>query len=74
MRLGTMVVSASLVLPRPALEGVASVPTEETPPNILLVLVDDLGCRDLAGEGHERHRTPALDALRAGSVRFTHAA
>ena len=43
-------------------------------PNILLVLVDDLGCRDLAGEGHERHRTPALDALRAGSVRFTNAA
>ncbi|MEE2973047.1 MAG: sulfatase-like hydrolase/transferase, partial [Planctomycetota bacterium] len=43
-------------------------------PNILLVLVDDLGCRDLAGEGHDRHRTPALDELRSASVRFTNAA
>ena len=74
MRLGTMVVSASLLLAGTALEGVATVPVEEAPPNILLELVDDLGCRDLAGEGHQRHRTPALDALRAGSVRFTHAA
>ena len=43
-------------------------------PDILLILVDDLGCRDLAGEGHARHRTPALDDLRSASVRFTNAA
>ncbi len=45
----------------------------EDRPSILLVLVDDLGCRDLAGEGHDRHLTPAFDALREGSVRFTNA-
>ena len=44
------------------------------PPNVLLILVDDLGCRDLSGEGHATHRTPNLDRLRAESVRFTNAA
>ncbi len=43
------------------------------PPNVLLILVDDLGCRDLSGEGHAMHRTPNLDRLRAESVRFTNA-
>ena len=42
-------------------------------PDILLILVDDLGCRDLSGEGHATHQTPNIDALRAGSIRFTHA-
>ncbi len=45
-----------------------------SPPNILVVLIDDLGCRDLGAEGHVVHRTPALDALRSESVRFTNAA
>ena len=47
---------------------------EPTPPNVLLILVDDLGCRDLSGEGHANHRTPNIDRLRAESVRFTNAA
>ena len=42
-------------------------------PNILLIMVDDLGCVDLQGEGHEVHLTPNLDELRRGSVRFTNA-
>lgn len=46
---------------------------EAVPPNVLLILVDDLGCRDLSGEGHAIHRTPNLDRLRAESVRFTNA-
>ncbi len=45
-----------------------------TSPNVLVVLIDDLGCRDLGSEGHAWHRTPALDGLRAESVRFTNAA
>lgn len=42
-------------------------------PNILFVVVDDLGCRDLSGEGHLRHRTPRLDAIREASIRFSNA-
>ena len=42
-------------------------------PDLLLILIDDLGCRDLSGEGHVIHRTPNIDALRAQSVRFTNA-
>lgn len=42
-------------------------------PNILLIMVDDLGCVDLQGEGHDAHLTPHLDELRRGSVRFTNA-
>lgn len=61
----------------------------ERPPHIVLVMVDDLGWRDagpaswaaLPGEGHDalegtsaRHfRTPHLDALAAGGVRFAEA-
>ena len=46
---------------------------ESAPPDVLLILVDDLGCRDLSAEGHATHRTPNLDRLRAESVRFTNA-
>jgi arylsulfatase A-like enzyme len=48
-------------------------PTIPDRPDILLILIDDLGCRDLACEGHATHQTPNIDALRAQSVRFTHA-
>jgi arylsulfatase A-like enzyme len=41
--------------------------------NILLLLIDDLGCRDLATEGHPYHATPNIDRLAAQSVRFTNA-
>ena len=39
-------------------------------PNLLLILADDLGWSDLGCYGGEI-RTPALDALAAGGVRFT---
>ncbi len=43
------------------------------PPNIIFVLVDDLGWRDLACYGHEIHETPNIDKLAAGGMRFTNA-
>ena len=43
------------------------------PPNIVFVLVDDLGWRDLACYGHEIHETPNIDKLAAGGMRFTNA-
>jgi uncharacterized sulfatase len=43
------------------------------PPNILLILADDLGWADLAVYGADLHRTPNLDRLAAEGLRFTHA-
>lgn len=42
-------------------------------PNILVILVDDLGARDLGVDGSVFHRTPRLDALAKASVHFTQA-
>jgi arylsulfatase len=39
-------------------------------PNVLLILADDLGWSDLGGYGSEI-KTPVLDALAGGGVRFT---
>ncbi len=42
-------------------------------PNILFILVDDLGWSDLACYGHLHHQTPHLDRLARDGMRFTHA-
>ena len=39
-------------------------------PNILLILADDLGAKELACYGHPKHRTPRLDELARTGVRF----
>lgn len=43
------------------------------PPNIIVVLVDDLGWADLGCYGNRFHETPHLDALARQGVRFTSA-
>ncbi len=48
-------------------------PAAASRPNIVLFLGDDLGLRDLGCYGGSRIRTPAIDALAAGGVRFTQA-
>lgn len=45
----------------------------DRPPNIVLVLADDLGWRDLACQGSDLHETPNLDRLASEGMRFTHA-
>jgi len=47
--------------------------TAPTQPNIVLVLVDDLGWRDLGRYGSELHRTPHIDALAARGMTFSNA-
>lgn len=53
---------------------VAAAPTD-TPkaPNVILIVADDLGARDLGCTGSSFHRTPHLDQLASRSVRFTDA-
>jgi arylsulfatase A-like enzyme len=41
------------------------------PPNVILVMTDDQGYGDVGAHGNPMIRTPHLDRLHAGSVRFT---
>lgn len=43
------------------------------PPNILVILADDLGAHDLGCDGADLHETPRIDRLAGESVRFTQA-
>jgi len=47
--------------------------TAATRPNIVFIVADDLGWRDLASYGSTFHETPHLDRLAAQGVRFTQA-
>jgi arylsulfatase A-like enzyme len=44
-----------------------------TPPNVLFILVDDLGYHDLGATGSPFYETPSIDRLAANSVRFENA-
>ena len=45
----------------------------EPPPNVVLIVADDLGWADLGCYGSKYHRTPNLDRLAAEGCRFTQA-
>lgn len=44
---------------------------EKSPPNIIFFLADDLGYGELGVYGQKKIRTPHLDALASGGMRFT---
>ena len=44
-----------------------------TQPNIIFILIDDMGWRDLGGYGSAFYETPNLDRLAAEGMRFTDA-
>ena len=52
---------------------VASAFGQTRPPNIVLVLIDDYGWMDTGSYGSTYHRTPNIDALARGGMRFTSA-
>ncbi len=45
----------------------------DRPPNVVFILVDDLGWKDLGCFGSEFYETPNLDTLASRAVRFTNA-
>lgn len=52
---------------------VEPVAAAESPPNIVLILVDDLGWADLGCYGADLHETPNIDRLAQQGMRFTQA-
>jgi len=46
---------------------------EPIPPNIVLIMADDLGWRDLGCTGSEYYETPAIDQLAQAGLRFVNA-
>lgn len=68
-------VSRCIALPLAAAALLQGAPRRTVPkrPNILVILTDDLGARDLGCDGSSFHRTPNLDRLAKEGVRFTQA-
>ena len=58
---------ASLIAP---LSARAQTPTAR-PPNVVLIVADDLGWTDTGFGGSRFYETPHLDALAAGGIRLT---
>jgi arylsulfatase A-like enzyme len=48
-------------------------PATQTPPNILFILVDDMGFADLSCYGRREYATPNIDKLATGGMKFTQA-
>ncbi|HEG44298.1 MAG TPA: twin-arginine translocation signal domain-containing protein, partial [Phycisphaerales bacterium] len=48
-----------------------SSPAANRKPNIIYILADDLGYGDLSCYGQTKFKTPNIDALAAGGIRFT---
>ncbi|MFO0799630.1 MAG: sulfatase-like hydrolase/transferase [Gemmataceae bacterium] len=53
------------------LAAAAPAAAQTRPPNVVLIVADDLGQRDLGCYGSTFHRTPHLDALAKAGARFT---
>ena len=57
----------------PILLSLPAASANDRPPNVLLILADDLGWSDLSCYGADLHETPHLDRLASQGVRFTQA-
>lgn len=69
MRSMTLVAAAALTL----VAGTAGQAAERRSPNIVVILADDLGYGDVGCYGATRVKTPNIDRLAAGGLRFTDA-
>lgn len=55
----------------PAVTRAETIDTDRRPPNLIVILADDLGYGDLSGYGSTVHHTPHLDFLAQNGVKFT---
>ena len=53
--------------------GAAGSAADARPPNVILILIDDLGWTDLGCQDSAFYETPHIDRLAASGMRFTHA-
>ncbi len=51
----------------------AIIAQQQQKPNVILIVVDDMGWKDLGVYGSDFHRTPQIDALANDGVQFTNA-
>lgn len=51
----------------------ADSPASSRPPNIVFILIDDMGWKDISANGSKFYRTPNIDRLAAEGMRFTQA-
>jgi arylsulfatase A len=66
-----LAVAALLLAASPAAAQPTAGPGDVKKPNVILIVADDLGQRDLGCYGSTFHRTPHLDALAKAGARFT---
>jgi len=52
---------------------IATSRASDRPPNVILILIDDMGWTDLSCYGSEFYETPNVDRLAASGMRLTHA-
>lgn len=64
--------AVAMVLAAPCM-GKASGNADRKPPNIIVIMADDLGWMDLHCQGNERLDTPNIDRLATQGMRFTNA-
>jgi arylsulfatase A-like enzyme len=69
MKRSIFLLAASLLVPTGQLQAAPLTPK----PNILLMVADDLGYRDLSGYGASKSATPRIDSVARDGVRFTDA-
>jgi len=65
-RLCNLVVSALIF------SGTLSATAAERPPNIVLIMADDVGCETLGCYGGQSYKTPHIDRLAGTGLKFTH--
>lgn len=63
-----LVVALALVVSSP----LRAEPVAERPPNIVFILIDDMGWNDMSPSGSKFYKTPNLEKLASEGVRFTH--
>ena len=66
-RMALMLAAIAAIIPLPGRADEAT----PRPPNVIVILVDDLGAFDLGCQGSEFYKTPHIDRLAAAGIRFT---